>query len=324
MRKSFNNKILSVTFGVLLLLWLLARFFDQDEKVSNFRTDLVMLDTAVVSLLKVQAPNKEAIRFEKTAQNWEIRQGDKIADADHQAIKRLLQTLDDLRPRRLAARSQDKWDRFEVNDSLGTRVQVYAGSDVLADLYIGKYSLMQVPAPSGTMPMQPRAPQARSYVRMADEETVYAVDGYLSTSFNKSFNSWRNARFIKLDKNAIRTLAFSYPSDSSFTLKLKDDQWQMGEQVADSTKMLRYLNQLSSVTSRNFADDFSAEGKIPDYRLNIEGEGMSATTIHAYRQDDAYILWNTTRPDVFIRSDKNGVFSRLFKSKDELMAEENA
>lgn len=324
MRKSFNNKVLSAIFGALLIIWLISGFVNQDQKERNFRTDLVMLDTAAVSALELQAPDREAIRFEKTSQGWEVSQGDKVAEADHQAIKSLVQTLDDLRPRRLAARSKDKWERFEVNDSLGTRVQVFAGTDLLSDLYIGKYSLMQPPAQPGAMPMQPRAPQARSYVRLADEETVYAVDGYLSNTFNKSFNSWRNARFLKLDKNAIRELAFAYPADSSFTLKLEDDQWKMDAFVADSTKMVRYLNRLSRVTSRDFADDFSAEGKTPDFRLHIKGEDMQALEIHAYRDDDAYVLWNAARPGVYIRSGSDGIFSRIFKRKDELMPEENA
>ncbi len=322
MRNPYNNKILSITFGVLLVLYLVTQFTGGKGNERNFRTDLVAMDTAAVNRIVLNPKEGEAVTFTEENSAWQVSQGDKTAQADQQAVQSLLGTLLQLEPQRLAARSEEKWNTFEVTDSLGSQVQAYNGKNLLADVYVGKFSLQQMPQQPmqpGMPPMQQQRPKATSYVRLADEAEVYAVDGFLTTSFNRQFNSWRDRNFLQLEKENISRISFQYPADSSFTLALTDSIWTIKGTTADSAQTAQYLNQIARLTSSDFADDFNAQGQSPAFQARIEGNNMSPVTIEGYENEGSFVLRNSLKPDVLIRSDSSGLYSRVFKGRENFM-----
>jgi len=319
MHKPYNNKILSITFGVLLVLYLATQILGGEANERNFRTDLVTMDTALVNRIVLHPKGGEEVVFTQQEDAWQVSQNGKTAEADQQAVHSLLGTLLQLEPQRLAARSEDKWDTFEVTESLGSRVQEYNGENLLADVYVGKFSLQQMPQQPmqpGMPPMQQQRPKATSYVRLADEAEVYAVDGFLTTSFNRQFNSWRDRNFLQLDKENISRISFRYPADSSFTLALTDSVWTINGTLADSAQTAQYLNQLARLTSSDFADDFNAQGQSPAFQARIEGNNMSPVTIEGYENEGSFVLRNSLKPDVLISSDISGLYARVFKGRD--------
>ncbi|WKN42425.1 DUF4340 domain-containing protein [Tunicatimonas pelagia] len=326
MHKPYNNRILSITFGVLLVLYLVTQFTGGEANERNFRTDLVTMDTATVDRLVLNPKEGGAVTFTQKDSAWQVAQGDKTAEADQQAVQSLLGTLLQLEPQRLAARSEEKWNTFEVTDSLGSRVQAYNGENLLADVYVGKFSLQQLPPQQpmqpGMPPMQQQRPKATSYVRLADEAEVYAVDGFLTTSFNQPFNSWRDRNFLQLEKENISRISFQYPADSSFTLALTDSIWTINGTLADSAQTAQYLNQITRLTSSDFADDFNAQGQSPSFQARIEGNNMNPVTIEGYQNNGSFVLRNSLKPDVLISSDSSGLYSRVFKGKENFVGRE--
>ncbi|MGB3585878.1 MAG: DUF4340 domain-containing protein [Tunicatimonas sp.] len=320
MHKPYNNKILSITFGVLFVIYLATQFIGSEADERNFRTDLVTMDTTSVTRLVLNPKEGEAVTFTQEQDNWQVSQGGKTAQADQQAVQSLLGTLLQLEPQRLAARSEEKWNTFEVTDSLGSRVQAYSGENLLADVYVGKFSLQQLPPQQpmqpGMPPMQQQRPKATSYVRLADEPEVYAVDGFLTTSFNQPFNSWRDRNFLQLEKEKISRISFQYPADSSFTLALTDSTWTVNGTPADSAQTAQYLNQLVRLTSSDFADDFNTQGQNPIFQARIEGNNMSPVTIEGYESNGSFVLRNSLKPDVLVSSDSSGLYARVFKGRE--------
>ena len=326
MHKPYNNKILSITFGVLLVLYLVTQFLGGEANERNFRTDLVTMDTASVNRIVLSPKEGEEVTFTQEQNTWLVSQDNKTAQADQQAVQSLLGTLLQLEPQRLAARSEEKWDTFEVTDSLGSRVQAYNGDNLLADVYVGKFSLQQMPQQPmqpGMPPMQQPRPKATSYVRLADEAEVYAVDGFLTTSFNQPFNSWRDRNFLQLEKENISRITFQYPADTSFTLALTDSVWTISGSPADSAQTAQYLNQIARLSSSDFADDFNAQGRSPSFQARIEGNNMSPVTIEGYENGRSFVLRNSLKPDVLISSDSSGLYSRVFEGREAFVAEDS-
>ncbi len=322
MSKKFNNKTLLIVFAVLLALFLLTRLLDFGKSDRNFRTDLVDIDTAqVTAVILYPKEDTAAIEIRKNGDDWQVQKGNITAQADAQAVESLLGTLLALEPQRLASRSQDKWKTFEVTDSLGTRVKIMNQDEILADLLVGKFSIQQMAAQQGMPPMQ-QQPKATSYVRLASEDEVYAVDGFLAASFNRSFNSWRDRTFLELDQNNITKISFTYPADSGFVAIQSDSLWQVDNAPADSTEMVNYLSRLANLNGNDFADDFSAEGKQPQFQASIEATA-APVTIEGYALDSAFVLRTSQRPDVYFRSDSSGLFSQIFIGKEKLQAVEN-
>lgn len=321
MSKKFNNKILLIVFAALLALWLLTQMFDSGKNERNFRTDLVEVDTAqITSVLLNPKEDTGTIQLAKNNGQWLVQKGEVTAQADPQAVESLLNALVSLKPERLAARSRDKWNDFEVTDSLGTRVKVMSQDQVVSDLLVGKLSFQQMAAQQ-QMPMQQTRPQATSYVRLAEEDEVYAVDGFLATTFNRPFNSWRDRSFLQLEEDSIRKISFTYPADSGFVAVKADSIWKIGDAFADSTRLTNYLSRLSSLNSTEFVDTFSAEGKQPQYTATIEGHNFQPVTVEGYSVDSVFVLRTTRKPDVFIRSDSVGLFTQVFVGKEALLPE---
>ncbi|MEM9829778.1 MAG: DUF4340 domain-containing protein [Bacteroidota bacterium] len=325
MHKPYNNKILSITFGVLLIAYLATQLTGGKANQRNFRTNLVTMDTATVNRIVLNPKGGEAVTFNEADSTWQVSQGGVTAEADQQAVQSLLGTLLQLEPKRLAARSEEKWNTFEVTDSLGSRVQAYSGDNLLADVYVGKFSLQQMPQQPmqpGMPPQQQPRPKATSYVRLGNESEVYAVDGFLTTSFDRQFNSWRDRNFLQLEKENISRISFQYPADSSFTLALTDSVWTINGAPADSAQTAQYLNQLARLTSSDFADDFNAQGQRPAFQTRIEGNSMSPITIEGYENSGSFVLRNSLKPKVLISSDSSGLYSRVFKGSEDFVSNE--
>jgi hypothetical protein len=324
MSKRFNNRTLLIVFVVLLGIFLVSKFFFSDRKERNFRTDLVTLDTAQVTNIQIYPKDEEKITLQKESGQWTVQQGSISSQADQSAVMNLLTTLEDLKPQRLAATSKEQWSALDITDSAATRVVVAANGKEVADVYIGKFSInASAQQPMNPMQQQRQMPSATSFVRVGNEEEVYAIDGYQTMSINRGFSSWRDRTFIKLDQDNISQLAFTYAGDSSFTAaKTADAKWVIDGVQADSSEMVNYLRTISNLTNSNFADNFAAEGQNPLCKLAINGEDMEQVTIDCYRSDNGFVLTSTQRDRVYFSSDSSGVFSRVFVSKGELMPEE--
>ena len=323
MSKRFNNRTLVIIFVVLLGIFLVNRFFFSDRKERNFRTQLVELDTTQVTNIQLYPQNEEKITLQKEAGNWTVQQGNITTQADQSAVRNLLATLEDLRPQRLAATSEEQWEELGVTDSAATRVVVSANGKEVADVYIGKFNINTNAQQQPMNPMQQQMPSATSFVRLGNEEEVYAIDGYQTMSINRGFSSWRDRTFVKLDQDSITQLAFTYPGDSSFTAsKTADANWVIDGAAADSTEMVSYLRTVSNLSNSNFIDDYTTEGQNSLCQLTINGENIEEVTIHCYRRDDGFVLTSSQRDGAYFSSDSTGLFSRIFISKGELLPEE--
>ena len=324
MHSPYNNRTLSIVFAVLLAVFLLTRFTQGGRQESNFRTQLVTLDTAQVSTITLRPPgDADAIVFQESEGNWRVQQGEVTAQADQSAVEGLLGTLLDLKPQRLAARSSEQWNTFEVTDSLGTRVEVSEGDQTVVDLFIGKFSIQATPPPPrqpGMPPMQQPQPKATSYVRLADEPEVYAVEGFLSSAFNRPFNSWRNREFLTVDPAKVNQVDFTYPADSSYTLRQQDSAWMVNDTEADSARVVNYFNQLQNLSSSDFNDTFSASGS-PEFVATLQTTDGDVR-IEGYTQDSTFVIRTNRRPEVFVNSDRDGLFSRVFVGRNALVKDE--
>lgn len=297
-----KNKLLLLVFGGLLLIYLGNKFLGSDND-RNFKNVLVELDTANVTkmVIKARANSHREVTIIKEEKGWMVKDGDKHDNADKNSVRNMLSSIKKLEPQRLVATSEEKWGQYEVNDSLGTQVMAYNGDTKLADVVIGKFSFNQ------------QARTAATFVRMTGEENVYTVDGFLASTFNQEFNSFRNKTFIETTPENLTALKFDYAGDSSFVLNKVKDKWQVNGMEADSAAVVKYLNGLRRVSQREFADDFTPSGEAL-YTLTIEGNNMNTITVKGYMRDDEIILNSSLNPHAYFNKGSLNVFEKLFVS----------
>lgn len=323
MSSKFNNKYLLIAIGVLLVLFVFVRFYRSSRTERTLKTDIVALDTAKISkiLLYPSSEKGSELTFTRKGKEWSVSNGKLDVETGKNSVPNLLNQLLEIKAKRLVSRSEDKWKEYQLTDSLGTRIKVYEGSRLKLDMYIGKFTYQQTNDPYGGYGGRGGV-EGTSYVRMANEDEIYAVDGFLTFSFNQPFSSWRNQTFINLNRSNVTKLSFRYPGDSSFVLALENKKWMVNNQPADSAKVANYLSSLSYKNGSNFNDEFNPVGS-SQYQLTIEGNNMENVVVNAYTGSDGKLEMNSSlNSRAWFSSEPNGIFKDVFKGRKAFMPDD--
>jgi len=142
--KKLNNKIL---FGVLIglaAIFALSRVFRASKRQSNLRTELLKIDTAAVNkvLLFAAVEKGKEIALNREGNKWIAKKEKSTAPTEQGSVNNAIATLANLKPLRLITKKKENWKEYSVGDS-GTRVQLYKGDVVIADIHIGRVGFNQ-------------------------------------------------------------------------------------------------------------------------------------------------------------------------------------
>ncbi len=309
MFNKLSTKNLAIIFGLLLVAVVLYIYYDSSHGERSFRSNLVSIDTSDVTAVYLypKATNHQEVKLFKDGNQWKVNLKDnRTAMVATSKVKGLLNQLLKMQPQSVAAQNQDKWTEYKV-DSSGTEVKVYEGSKNSLDLTIGKFSFQQ-----------PRT--MLTYVRVAGDNNVYVVDGFLGWSFNHNANYFRDNDLINDDNSNWTKVSFSYPADSSFQLIKVKGKWEINGRLADSTRTKNYLNSISHLTNSNFVDDFdqSILSK-PKYTITINSSALGSIKVDGYENSNMLLMHSNENPESYFDGRKNKFWNKLFIGKKHLM-----
>ena len=315
-----NNRVLLILFLALAAVFVITRFTSVKNPDRTLRTDIVEIDTSMVTsmLIYPRAETGEEIRFSKNGSAWTVSMGDITASADVQSVRATLAELMNLETEQLVARSPDKWESYQVDDSLGTRIIVVQGKKRVLDLVVGRFQYQPPPQQNYNMYGQNRV-TGKTYIRLRGEKEVYSVDGFLALSVNQTFQRWRNQAITRISKTQLSKIVFDYPADSGYIAEKTDAGWLVAGIMADSLSMETYLNGISRKSHPEFADGFQA-GTEPDYRITFEGDNMQAVQLNAYTNRGDTVLQSSINPDTWF-SIKEELFADIFPGYSALLGE---
>ncbi len=299
MYRNINIKILAAVFTVLLAVVILTELIDLRRGGRTFRDDLVEVSVDEVSSIEIypKISGGEKIRLVKENDVWNVESAGKIFGADPSTPGSLVEQLNKATPESVVAREEDRWVQFEVTDSTGTRVKLFNGEALLADLVIGKFSFSE-------------RRKMTSYVRLAGEKDVYGVDGALGMSFNRNMKSFRDKTVLNTSSDDWTKLSFDYPGDSSFVLQKTGNQWMMGEQPADSAAVVEYFRSIRTLSEGQFTEN--EPGKQPTHQLRIEGKnGMTRIEISGSLQGAEHFFIKSSENPLNL-FDSPGLAEKLF------------
>jgi hypothetical protein len=221
--KKLNNKILIAALVGLVGIFALSRWLRSPGLESNLKKELLSLETASINEVRIKPSNYKPLEviLKREANKWKVFNNQQQAETEVGTVKSMLGVLKDLKVQRLASRKKDKWDTYQVGES-GTLVSVLQNGKQ-TDIHFGKSNYGQ----GG----------ATTFVRLGNQEEVYAVEGFLDSHFNRTYNDWRNKTFLRLNQSDIAKVIFNYAGDSSFVLEKRDSVWYAANQKADDSKL---------------------------------------------------------------------------------------
>lgn len=303
-----NNKTLGIVFGALLLIYLMTKLFG-GPKDRSFDPNILQIDTASVTKIEIQPSEGEpSFTLDRSGGQWVLQRNGQSFDLAMGSVGTFLSNLESIRAERIVSKNADRFSEYNVDDSTGTVIDIYAGGKKVKELVAGRFSFNQATR-SGI-----------SYIRLLNDNAVYAVDGFLSMTLTQSFDNYRNKSMLKLNQADLTKVSFQ-EGTSRIEIAKNGNSWMTDLTEVDSTAMAGYLSNISSVSGTAFLDDRSQVGqKIKE--LTFEGNNMTGpVTITCYQAEGAsqpFVLNSSMNADAFFLSDTIGVHDRLFGKFSEI------
>jgi hypothetical protein len=218
----------------------------------------------------------------------------------------------------------EKWENFQVTDSLGTFITIKKDGKVCDEFIIGKvrYDQKRGQQQSYQQYNQPQI-ELYYYFRINNEDEVYSVKvdagygmgGFPQMPWVASPDRWRDKTIVNSDSEKWTKLSFYYPSDSSFTLsKGTDMNWYISGEEADSAYIQNYLMSLENIEGRNLIDKQNITS--PSHKIIIEGDELiKPIELNGLVLDSLTMQVSSNQNPKAVFENKQ-LFSRLFVGKD--------
>ena len=314
MNKKMNNKVLLSVLGILILVFFITNYLKNNNSDNILKTDLISIDTSKVSeiIIHPSGVNKADVKFINKNGKWNVNNGHVNSETKEGDMGRILSELASIKIERLITKSKDKWEKYQLSDSLATLLEIREkDKSSPLKLFLGKVNY-KAPQGSGRQ-FNAQSFSAQTNIRVNNDYNVYLVNGFLGMMFNRDFNAWRKDDFIKFDKNSITNINFAHPADSSFSISKIDSVWKVGNKIPDSTKLAQFITSISNKTIRDFVDGYNPESA-PEHTLKISGNNMKDIEVKCYRDvaENRFLMESSLNPGVFFSSKTEGVFNKIF------------
>ncbi|NQT77007.1 MAG: DUF4340 domain-containing protein [Bacteroidetes bacterium] len=320
MYKKLSIGILLIALLVLAGIFVINKYTGSEDL--TFRDKVLSYNSELVnSLIITDYQSGEKIKIVQEEGVWNIYSEGKVYGADPDAIKNAIAMLNQLKIDSIASTKAGKWADYKVDEKEAIHIFLYQDDNLVGDLFIGKFDFKQLP------PAAPgRQPETKitSYVRLAGENKVYAVNGLLRSNFQGGKNPFRNRLLFQqrnhLDINKVTIKG----SEKKLVLNMSTPVWTVNGIPLDSTKTDRYLRSLSRLWSSNFIDEVDVSKMAPAYTLMIEGNTFAAVTLTAFPADSVigYYVSSSANEGAVFNGSKARLFEKTFVGSEAFLPEE--
>ncbi len=310
-----NSKILLIVLLVLVALFLIKKYTDHSE--STIVSDLVTVDTAQIDKIVINPPKGAAtITLQKKNNVWKVISGNEEHNADKRKIKSIMADMLRLKPVSVVGTEKSLWKKYEVDDSLSTRVKLMRGNKVEADIMLGKFDFI---AAQNTQPNPyQRRPQGEmiSYARPYNDVNTYSVEGMIRMNFSADADNYRDKTFVKTEQNDIDRVDFTYVDTGKFSLIKDGKYWKINHEPVDSATVVRYLRYLSHTSGSKIVHNFDKNSYNKVGTINIGLNNGNPVELTAYADSTGFVVHSSQNADTWFDGKSGKLFDRFFVNKD--------
>ena len=245
----------------------------------------------------------------KQADLWLVETMDNYP-ADQMAVKELLDKVAEMKTVQRTSSNPEKQAVFQVDSSGVEAKLIDASGNILAHLFAGKTT-------PGIF---------YSYVRAADSNDVYIVNGHLKSTFDKGYRSWRDRTIFSFLKEDVTHLTIRSEAEE---VELQIDAagaWQMLKPIisaADGTEVEAITELMSALET----DDFVESKELSEYGLDAPKmsitatlkEGTARTLLIGVEESGAYYVKREDKAQIFELN--KGRVDKLIKKSADLKSE---
>lgn len=318
-----KTSIIGLLAALLVLVGIFYTLKYTGSEDRTFRAQVLEYEPDAITALHI-TDYQTGIKTElhKTGESWTLTENGVKYKGGVDAIVNVINLLNKLNTESIVATNSDKWEKYDVDEQKAIRVKLYAENDLAGDVFIGKFTFEQIPPSSPGM--QPQTIMT-SFVRPADDDKVYAVNGILRSNFQDVAKGFRDRNVFSCnDHYDITSLKISGPDMQLEVLQTDTATWTVNGMLADSANTERFMRSLSRLKNFNFIDGVDVSTLQPEYTAVIEGKTFSPVTINAYPAADTtikYYITSTFNEGTVFDGMKSKTFEKVFGRIDKFMAE---
>lgn len=231
-------KRLVITTLILLLIAVFLLIYDGMTGVRSLKESLSDIDTTQVTGIEVfprAGGNKIVIKREKGGA-WKLALNDgRKTPVEGDAVISMLSAISKLKPSALISKSPENFKEYLVDDK-GARVKLYDGSEMLLDLVIGKFASVD-------------GKDYVSYVRLKASEEIYEVQGMLDMVFASKEDELLIKEVTGVITDGLKEISVTAVDNKPFVIS-RNQSWMIDGEKADSSKILRFISDLSLLRLR--------------------------------------------------------------------------
>ena len=288
-----KNLILSaITAGLFILAFLINDPFLIFE--SSYEKSSLLIDSKPERVKKITVHEVIGVKvFTRTSDGWSIERASQSGSfrADAEKLEAQLKNLFEARRYQEVTTSKEKFPEYEVKDNdLKLELTGESGA-AIGQIILGKN------ASSGNS----------SFARLATEEKVYSVKGFLRGDWNQDFNAYRDRTILKLVKDNIKSVQAS--GNKSYSIKLDEKgKWIVEpSRAGDAARINALLNEFNDFSGTRFID---VKPAVPVYGKLVIGLGSNINK-------EIEFFGPTKEQEFIVRSSDNPALLAVSKTKVE-------
>jgi hypothetical protein len=294
-----NTILAALTAAVFLLGFLVNDPFLLFEK--SYEKSAPLIKSKADRVKKVTVTDNTGKRvFTRTTDGWSLELAGSplgVLKADVNKIETGLKNIFEARRYQEVSSSKDKQGDFEVRDQDYQIVLEGENGEKIAHAILGKFS----------------GAGNASFVRLADDSSVYAVKGFLRGDWNQDFDQYRDRSILKIAKENIKEVQVS----GKQTFKLKaDEKGQLvldPQRATDKNRATTYANDLSDLTGVRFYKETNLPPRYGKVTLLLTANVTKEVEFFGPTKDQEFIAKSTDAgaPLTIAKSKVDALFPRI-------------
>lgn len=278
------------------------------EKEKSFTTELIQIDTTLITSIEISPPEGGApFRLQKESSQWFVTRNGLSIKARPAAVAALISSLGSITTNDIATSRPEEWVEFGLAQGRARKISVLSQDKVLESFYVGNFSENPPPQPT------------TFYLRINGEEEVYTVESAQGRTLDWPYRNFRNAHLMRTNPE-VNFTAFSIDFGDTLLLARKTEQgWQNQQDASlDSLAVEQYLNVFRNLSDTTFIDNFDemAASFLPQQTILLEGdelqEPVEIRLFHdTTRLEFPIIIRSSYNPNTYFGSDSSGMYRKI-------------
>jgi len=304
----FDNRLLGIVFLVLLALFIVKKWVYK-PKTSSFDKIVLALDTASVDRITITKGTELKVELNRSTDRWMVVSAGADTGsgvpANSAAINALLSSCVEVEADQLVARSKDKWAAYELDETVGNRVEFYEEGKLLGSLVTGRFNFNQTQR------------TATSYIRRGEGEDIFAVDGFLAMGLDRQADDFMDKRlFRNFNPAGITRIEVNGNAGSLKVDRQADGMWKVDSGIMlDSMTISGYLTALGNAQASEISTiDLVGDDPMVQFSFSdaTAAEPFQVNIYDSPEEEGMFLVRNTRRPDFLFVSDSTGLYKTLY------------